>query len=67
MSASPLVRQWTIDRYGRDNLRIDYAPLTEPRAGEVRVRVAAVALNARDLMMIDHGLDVVLHDGRAEL
>ena len=67
MSDSALVRQWTIDRYGRDNLRIDCAPLTEPRAGEVRVRVAAVALNARDLMMIDHGLDVVLHDGRAEL
>ena len=31
-----------------------------PKSGEVRIKVAAVALNARDLMMIDHGMGLNL-------
>ena len=54
------MRRWIIDRHGRDNLRIDRASLPEPQAGEIRVRVGAVALNARDLMMIDHGMGLEL-------
>ncbi|WP_428390543.1 zinc-dependent alcohol dehydrogenase family protein [Lichenicoccus sp.] len=54
------MRRWVIDRFGRDGLRLDGAPLPVAGPGEARVRVAAVALNARDLMMIDHGMGLDL-------
>ena len=60
MPANPTMKRWVIDRHGRDGLRLDEAPTPEPRPGEVRVRVGAVALNARDLMMIDHGMGLEL-------
>ena len=54
------MRRWVIDQHGRDSLRIDRAPTPRPAADEVLVRVSAVALNARDLMMIDHGMGLRL-------
>ncbi len=54
------MKRWVIDRHGRDSLRIDEAPTPRPGAGEVLVRVCAVALNARDPMMIDHGMGLAL-------
>ena len=60
MTDRPTIRRWVIDRHGRDSLRVDVAPVPEPRRGEVRVCVAAVALNARDLMMIDGGMGLAL-------
>lgn len=55
------MRRWVIDRHGRDALRIDESPVPHPAAGEVRVAVSAVALNARDLLMIEHGMGVALN------
>ena len=54
------MRRWVIDRHGRDALRIDRAPVPFPAPVELLVRVSAVALNARDLMMIEHGMGVEL-------
>ncbi len=55
------MRRWVIDRHGRNALRIDETFVPSPGAGELLVRVSAVALNARDLMMIEHGMGVPLH------
>jgi NADPH:quinone reductase-like Zn-dependent oxidoreductase len=54
------MRRWVIDRHGRDSLRTDDASTPSPATGEVLVRVSAVALNARDPMMIDHGMGLNL-------
>ena len=54
------MRRWVIDRHGRDSLRVDVLPIRNPAAGEVLVRVSTVALNARDTMMIDHGMGLDL-------
>ncbi len=45
------MKRWVIDRHGHDSLRIDEGPASSPGAGDVLVRVLAVALNARDLMI----------------
>ena len=60
MPGERTMRRWVIDRHGRDALRIDEAPVPSPEPGELLVRVSAVALNARDLMMIEHGMGVAL-------
>ena len=52
--------RWVINRHSRDSLRIDEVPSPTPAEGEVLVRVSAVALNARDSMMIDHGMGLTL-------
>ena len=54
------MKRWVIDRHGRGNLRIDEASARNPGAGEVLVRVSAVALNPRDLMMIETGMGLTL-------
>ena len=54
------MKRWVIDRHGRESLRFEEAATPDPEPGEVRVRVAAVALNARDLMMIEHGMGLEL-------
>ena len=54
------MKRWVIDRHSRDSLRIDEVPSPTPAEGEVLVRVCAVALNARDPMMIDHGMGLTL-------
>ena len=55
-----MMKRWVIDRHGRDRLRLDEVPAPDPLPGEVRVAVSAVALNARDLMMIEHGMGLDL-------
>ena len=54
------MKRWIIDRHGRGSLRVDEAPVEDPGAGEVLVRVSAVALNPRDLMMIENGMGLTL-------
>ncbi len=50
------MKRWVIDRYGRSNLRLEETPHRHPGAGEVLLRVRAVSLNARDLMILEHGM-----------
>ena len=52
--------RWEMTDYGRANLRLAHVPRPEPRAGEVLVKVAAVALNYRDKLVIDNGLGTQL-------
>ncbi len=54
------MRRWVIDRHGHDNLRLDNTERPNPARGEVLVRVSAVALNARDPMMIENGMGLTL-------
>ncbi len=54
------MKRWVIARHGRDSLRIDEAPTPSPSAGEVLAKVSAVALNARDLVIIDEGMGLTL-------
>ena len=54
------MKRWSIDAYGRENLRLRSAAMPEPRAGEVLVKVAAVSLNNRDIMMIANGMGAPL-------
>ena len=49
------MKRWVVDRHGRENLRIDEVPVQRPGPGEALVRVRAVSLNARDLMMLETG------------
>jgi len=50
------MKRWTIAGFGRDTLRLDDAPVPEPRAGELLVKVAAVSLNYRDKLVIQDGM-----------
>jgi len=54
------MKRWVIDRHGRGSLRVDQTSVRHPGAGEVLVRVSAVALNSRDLMMIETGMGLAL-------
>lgn len=54
------MKRWIIDRHGRASLRMDETSVRNPGTGEVRVRVSAVALNPRDLMMIETGMGLTL-------
>ncbi len=48
------MRAWRLeDSFGLDQLRLVELPQPQPGAGEVLVRIEAVSLNARDLMMIE--------------
>jgi NADPH:quinone reductase-like Zn-dependent oxidoreductase len=49
------MRRWEMDAIGRDRLTLKDAPVPTPGHGEVLVKVAAVALNHRDKMVIDSG------------
>ena len=50
------MRRWALEDYGRANLRIRSEPMPEPGPGEVLIKVAAVSLNNRDVMMIANGM-----------
>ncbi len=54
------MKRWAIDRHSRSSLRVDETSVRNPGAGEVLVRVSAVALNSRDLMMIETGMGLTL-------
>ena len=49
-------QRWVLSSFGLDNLRLEDMAVPELAPGEVLVRVAAVALNARDGMMIENGM-----------
>jgi NADPH:quinone reductase-like Zn-dependent oxidoreductase len=49
------MRRWEIDAIGRDRLALREAPMPVPGAHQVLVKVAAVALNHRDKMVIETG------------
>ena len=55
------MKRWVIDQFGRDSLRVDQTNRPEPASGQVLVRVSAVSLNARDLMIIRHGMGLPIH------
>lgn len=46
------MRVWRIPTFGIENLELADAPEPRPKAGEVLVRVHAVSLNYRDLMVV---------------
>lgn len=50
------MKRWELTDFGRANLRIAEAPVPVPGHGEVLVRIAAVALNYRDLLIVRDGM-----------
>jgi NADPH:quinone reductase-like Zn-dependent oxidoreductase len=50
-----VMRRWEIDAIGRENLKLSSAPMPSPGPKQVLVKVAAVALNYRDKMVIETG------------
>ncbi len=51
------MRAWKVsDAFGIDRLHLEEEPDPPLRPGEVRVRVDAVSLNYRDLLMVDRGV-----------
>lgn len=51
-----LSQRWQLPAYGRHNLQRAEVRINEPGAGEVLVRVGAVALNYRDLLVLQDGM-----------
>jgi NADPH:quinone reductase-like Zn-dependent oxidoreductase len=49
------MRRWEIDAIGRDRLALREAPIPVPGEHQVLVKVAAVALNHRDKMVVETG------------
>ncbi|CAO3438894.1 zinc-dependent alcohol dehydrogenase family protein [Azospirillum endophyticum] len=49
------MRRWEIDAIGRERLELRSVPILSPGPREVLVKVAAVALNHRDKMVIESG------------
>ena len=54
------MRRWEMDAIGREELMLREVPIPQPDRGEVLVRVAAVALNYRDKMVVENGRDLPL-------
>ena len=54
------MRRWEMSALGRANLSLVTTSMPQPRAGEVLVKVAAVALNSRDALLIETGLGLPL-------
>ena len=54
------MRRWEMDAIGREELVLREVPIPQPGRGEVLVRVAAVALNYRDKMVVENGRDLPL-------
>ena len=51
------MRAWRLsDSFGIDRLELEERPDPALGHGEVRVRVRAVSLNYRDLLMVEHGI-----------
>lgn len=53
------MKRWTLKSVGRTNLEFDSAEVPAPAGNEILVKVAAVSLNYRDLLLIDDGLGFV--------
>lgn len=54
------MQRWEIDAIGRDQLTLRTVPVPVPQAGQVLVKVHAVALNHRDKMVIESGRGLAL-------
>jgi hypothetical protein len=54
VSPEPTMGAWRAHEYGprRDEVHLDVVPVSEPGAGEVRVRIQAIPLNLNDLERI---------------
>jgi NADPH:quinone reductase-like Zn-dependent oxidoreductase len=50
------MKQWTLGDFGRANLALRSVPIPTPAENEILVRVSAVSLNYRDLLLIEQGL-----------
>ena len=50
------MQHWSLNRLGRSSLTLEQADIPQPGRGEVLVRVAAMSLNYRDLLIIENGL-----------
>jgi NADPH:quinone reductase-like Zn-dependent oxidoreductase len=57
---SETMRRWTMDAIGRNGLTLGAAPVPQPTAGEVLVKVSAASLNYRDKLVIETGLGLSL-------
>ncbi len=55
-----MMKRWEMTAPGRRNLELVSRPIPQPGPGEILVEVAAVALNYRDTLVIEHGLPVPL-------
>lgn len=53
-------RRWEMDGIGRDRLRLREVAIPKPGPGEVLVKVAAVALNYRDKLVVDGTMELPL-------
>lgn len=54
------LRRWQMSGIGRANLSLAEAPVPEPKAGEVLVKVGAASLNYRDKLVIETGMGLPL-------
>ncbi|MCW3482130.1 NAD(P)-dependent alcohol dehydrogenase [Neisseriaceae bacterium JH1-16] len=55
------MRQWQLSALGLGNLNAVSVPVPTPGPGEMLVRVEAVSLNHRDLVMAEHGMGQTPH------
>jgi NADPH:quinone reductase-like Zn-dependent oxidoreductase len=60
MNSQQIMRQWEMSAIGRKSLSIGTTSIPQPQAGEVLVKVAAVALNSRDSHVIENGMGLPL-------
>lgn len=51
-----MAHRWQLERFGQEHLQWVEAATPQPGPGEVLVRVSAVALNYRDLLMLQDGM-----------
>eukprot|EP01030_Chromulinospumella_sphaerica_P033387 gene33387-34245_t len=55
-----LMKQWTIDALGAQNLKLVERPVPEAGPGEVLVRSTAISLNFRDKLVLENGMGMPL-------
>ncbi|MGJ7529108.1 zinc-dependent alcohol dehydrogenase family protein [Variovorax sp. GB1P17] len=60
MQVPDTLRRWQLPRLGRAHLEQAEAPMPTPGAGQILVKVGAVSLNYRDLLMIRDGMGMPL-------
>lgn len=60
MEDTARMRRWEMDAIGRDELALREVPIPTPGSRDVLVRVAAVALNHRDKMVVENGRNLAL-------